>query len=297
MLGVGVQRDVGTALALIAYNLMNTEYEYLKTRGTQMLYFLRIISEEEKNTDEVMDFAAKSFSILMSKCIEKKSADSCMTAFLLSDVVPNRLTTVNHTLAIDWALKMAEEDVEKYQSASKFAPMFVYYAKMAPDQQISDSNANPPKQTPSQSAAPQYQNDGKKYKFTDGFSIDVNSGIVVDAIYGLAWQDAAEIFKGSYKDAVSYCENLNYGGYSDWRLPSASELLSITDYGRYKPAINKAFKHVGKDGSDKYGSYWSLTGASFDAGGVWVVQFGSGFDNWVKINLADNFARCVRNLK
>ena len=138
---------------------------------------------------------------------------------------------------------------------------------------------------------------GKKYKFTDGFSIDVNSGIVVDAIYGLAWQDAAEIFKGLYKDAVSYCENLNYGGYSDWRLPSASELLSITDYGRYKPAINKAFKHVGKDGSDKYGSYWSSTGASFDAGGVWVVQFGSGFDNWVKINSADNFARCVRNLK
>ena len=138
---------------------------------------------------------------------------------------------------------------------------------------------------------------GKKYKFNDGFSIDVNSGIVLDAIYGLMWQDAAEIFKGSYKDAVSYCENLNHGGYSDWRLPSASELLSITDYGRYKPAINKAFKHVGKDGSDKYGSYWSSTGASFDAGGVWVVQFGSGFDNWVKINSADNFARCVRNLK
>ncbi|WP_314978040.1 DUF1566 domain-containing protein [Campylobacter rectus] len=138
---------------------------------------------------------------------------------------------------------------------------------------------------------------GKKYKFNDGFSIDVNSGIVLDAIYGLMWQDAAEIFKGSYKDAVSYCENLNHGGYSDWRLPSASELLSITDYGRYKSAINKAFKHVGKDGSDKYGSYWSSTGASFDAGGVWVVQFGSGFDNWVKINSADNFARCVRNLK
>lgn len=138
---------------------------------------------------------------------------------------------------------------------------------------------------------------GKKYKFTDGFSIDVSSGIVVDAIYGLAWQDAAEIFKGSYKDAVSYCENLNHGGYSDWRLPSASELLSITDYGRYKPAINKAFKYVGKEGGDKYGSYWSSTGASFDADGVWVVQFSSGFDNWVKINSGDNFARCVRNLK
>ena len=120
---------------------------------------------------------------------------------------------------------------------------------------------------------------GKKYKFNDGFSIDVNSGIVLDAIYGLMWQDAAEIFKGSYKDAVSYCENLNHGGYSDWRLPSASELLSITDYGRYKPAINKAFKYVGKEGGDKYGSYWSSTGASFDADGVWVVQFSSGFDN------------------
>ena len=141
------------------------------------------------------------------------------------------------------------------------------------------------------------QNLAQKHKFTDGFGIDVNSGIVVDAIYSLAWQDAAEIFKGSYKDAVSYCENLNYGSYSDWRLPSASELLSITDYGRHKPAINKAFKHVGKDGSDKYGSYWSSTGASFDADGVWVVQFSGGFDNWVKINSADNFARCVRNLK
>ena len=138
---------------------------------------------------------------------------------------------------------------------------------------------------------------GKKYKFNDGFSIDVNSGIVLDAIYGLMWQDAAEIFKGSYKDAVSYCENLNHGGYSDWRLPSASELLSITHYGRYKPAINKAFKYVGKEGGDKYGSYWSSTGASFDADGVWVVQFSSGFDNWVKINSGDNFARCVRNLK
>jgi len=314
MLGVGVQRDLDMAIVLMSYNLMNSKYDYLRLRGKEMLNFVSSLKKDNMDADAAMNLSAGIWRLMMKECDSgKRDEPYCLMFFILSDVVPNHLTAnkVNgkRYLAVDMALDKMGEDVKKHESgsqpisASQFFSVLEYIRKMIPSDQISGSSANPPKQSPPKSIAqpvtPQSnsQNLAQKHKFTDGFSIDVNSGIVLDAIYGLMWQDTAEIFKGSYKDAVSYCENLNYGGYSDWRLPSASELLSITDYGRYKPAINKAFKHVGKDGSDKYGSYWSSTGASFDAGGVWVVQFGSGFDNWVKINSADNFARCVRNLK
>ena len=154
----------------------------------------------------------------------------------------------------------------------------------------------------------------KRHGIKAGFSRDNRLEVVKDDIYRLMWQDqqfmdsSATVFPLSamgdkynspmtYAEAVKYCENLNFAGFDDWRLPTIKELLSITDDTRFSPAINKAFKYVGKEGGDKYGSYWSSTGASFDADGVWVVQFSSGFDNWVKINSGDNFARCVRNLK
>ncbi len=41
--------------------------------------------------------------------------------------------------------------------------------------------------------------------------------------------------------AVTYCENLNLRGYTDWRLPTVEELVSITDNGRSAPAIDPIF--------------------------------------------------------
>jgi len=48
----------------------------------------------------------------------------------------------------------------------------------------------------------------------------------------LMWQDGAEIFKGTLDEAKQYCKDLNFAGFSDWKLPSRTELISITA-GRY----------------------------------------------------------------
>ena len=96
---------------------------------------------------------------------------------------------------------------------------------------------------------------------TDGFSRDDRLEIVKDDIYRLMWQDQKFMDSSAtlsplsamgdkynnpmtYTEAVKYCENLNFAGFDDWRLPTANELLSITDDTRVKPAINKAFKNV-----------------------------------------------------
>jgi len=47
-----------------------------------------------------------------------------------------------------------------------------------------------------------------------------------DSSSGLIWQnDSACCY--NWKNSKSYCKNLNWGGYNDWRLPSISELRSL----------------------------------------------------------------------
>ena len=40
----------------------------------------------------------------------------------------------------------------------------------------------------------------------------------------------------TWKEALSYCENLTYAGYSDWRLPNRNELASLINYDNVSPA-------------------------------------------------------------
>ena len=63
--------------------------------------------------------------------------------------------------------------------------------------------------------------------------------VVVDTLTGLQWQYAdADVpdYGNAWKDALDYCENLEYAGFSDWRLPNKDELMTIVDCGRSDPA-------------------------------------------------------------
>lgn len=58
-----------------------------------------------------------------------------------------------------------------------------------------------------------------------------------------------------YCTTSAYIQALNhnkYCGYSDWRLPTRSELLNIVDYGRTAPTINPLFTNTAYDGA-----YWT----------------------------------------
>ena len=51
------------------------------------------------------------------------------------------------------------------------------------------------------------------------------------------WQQAeADVM--TWEEALTYCEDLDLAGYSDWRLPNVYELQSTVDYSAYEPAIN-----------------------------------------------------------
>ncbi|WP_295418017.1 DUF1566 domain-containing protein [Sulfurovum sp.] len=61
---------------------------------------------------------------------------------------------------------------------------------------------------------------------------------------GLVWQDnqaVAEVTK-SYSDAKKYCEQLKVDGFEDWRLPTLSELYTIVDMRRERPALKYGFE-------------------------------------------------------
>ena len=132
---------------------------------------------------------------------------------------------------------------------------------------------------------------------TTGFSRDDHLGVVKDDIYKLMWQDSdLPPYKTSQSKAVHYCENLNFAGFDDWRLPTIKELLSITDDTRFEPAINKAFKNVAYETTDHRGErwYWSQTKSAGASSSVWVVNSNDGFVGWRDVS-SRRFVRCVRD--
>ena len=64
----------------------------------------------------------------------------------------------------------------------------------------------------------------------------INGHVVVfDSSTNLLWQKNSKPVK-NWKDALAYCQNLEYAGYSDWRLPNKNELITLVDYSQADPA-------------------------------------------------------------
>lgn len=119
---------------------------------------------------------------------------------------------------------------------------------------------------------------------------DNKTQTVYDPTTKLMWQDNSEVKNNAknWQDAMSYCDNLTLGGYSDWRLPDIKELLSITDVTRYDPVIKSGFKNVRTDG------YWSGSIYAKDSDDAWYVHFDRGYEE--PYTKGYNFlVRCVRD--
>jgi len=115
-------------------------------------------------------------------------------------------------------------------------------------------------------------------------------GTVTDTKLWLEWQDntKAKTNKKKWSSARSYCHNLTLAGYSDWRLPTYDELLSIVDYDRYDPAIMPSFQNVNTSSF-----YWSSSEFASNAKDAWMVEFKDGFAN-NRPRYREFFVRCVR---
>jgi hypothetical protein len=59
--------------------------------------------------------------------------------------------------------------------------------------------------------------------------VDNKNGTVTDTKTGLMWAAKDNGSKINWYDAKKYCESYRGGGYSDWRLPTISELSGLYD--------------------------------------------------------------------
>jgi len=114
--------------------------------------------------------------------------------------------------------------------------------------------------------------------------------VVTEEATNLMWQDnnSVKSITAVWKDAVDYCENLNFAGFSDWRLPNAKELFFIADRTKGYPAIYSTFKNVTN------AFYWSSTTYQRLTEEAWEIGFAVGrLEHAMKTQTA--YIRCVRD--
>ncbi len=59
--------------------------------------------------------------------------------------------------------------------------------------------------------------------------------MIFDSKTNLFWQKTSVNGK-TWKEALAYCESLEYAGHDDWRLPNKNELATLVDYSKSNPA-------------------------------------------------------------
>ncbi len=132
---------------------------------------------------------------------------------------------------------------------------------------------------------PHVDNDGKWIMTRDnvtGLIWEIKTAYSKNDRY--TWQDAQEEF-------VSGLNEDGFGGFSDWRLPTIQELLSITKPVELSPAINTEFF----PNTTSQGNYWSST-FDFDPLGnkrAWRVYFRTG-SQYPRIESESYYVRAVR---
>lgn len=132
-------------------------------------------------------------------------------------------------------------------------------------------------------------------------SLDATTDLVTDNITGLVWQrnlpskyDGCTGNSGAtclHDQALSYCENLEYAGYSDWRLPSPEEFATIIDYGK-EPAIDSDKLPLPKTSNKTFWTRTELVSSNLSNPKFWYVNFSNGetTDDEDKAK----YVRCVR---
>jgi hypothetical protein len=127
--------------------------------------------------------------------------------------------------------------------------------------------------------------------YTDGR--DDSKQVVYDPKTALMWQDNkdAKTVAKDWQGAMDYCQNLNLGGYSDWKLPGLEELKTIVDKSN-SPAIKKEFKNTASH------THWSSTPVADSIYNAWYVRFSDGREgNYFKDEYDYFYVRCVRDSK
>ena len=119
---------------------------------------------------------------------------------------------------------------------------------------------------------------------------EVIGGRVRDPVSGLIWQRIAPLTSITFAGAQTYCDDLVLDGFTDWRLPTHLELVSITDFGTAGAFTASAFPSIPSNSF-----FW--TTAERGAATTQVVGINTNYPvsrALSKTVSTDYLARCVR---
>jgi hypothetical protein len=111
--------------------------------------------------------------------------------------------------------------------------------------------------------------------------VDLGDGTVIDNVTGLMWmKDAGKNM--NWQSAESYCSNLVYAGYNDWRLPSVAQdggVAELDTLFRVNGDPSGSWEgYAGTPFSVPYNTslYWSSTSSKTWTDCAWTMYIGNG---------------------
>ena len=105
---------------------------------------------------------------------------------------------------------------------------------------------------------------------------DNGNSTVTDNLTGLMWEQKTEeneTYTYTYSGAITYCDDLILGTYSDWRVPTRKEISTIFNFGRVSPALDTYYFPFYTANEI---SYWTISEYHDDSNQVWkiIMSFG-----------------------
>jgi hypothetical protein len=70
------------------------------------------------------------------------------------------------------------------------------------------------------------------------FTVQADANCVLDNLTGLVWAKNANLNgRGLWATQLAFCNALDLGGHTDWRLPNVKEMFSLFNYGHAFPGL------------------------------------------------------------
>ena len=104
--------------------------------------------------------------------------------------------------------------------------------------------------------------------------------VVTDSTTGLMWikeykkYDGSASTKSTWAAALAYCEDSEYAGYTDWRLPNKNELVSLMDHTKTSAPYSEFPGITGYQATGA--SFWTSSSYISNSGYAWKVDFYDG---------------------
>lgn len=115
------------------------------------------------------------------------------------------------------------------------------------------------------------------------WEIKTDDGSIHDRDNTYTW-DNTEAF-------ISAANSDNFGGFSDWRMPTVKELSTIINFSRYEPSINTVFF---PETISLY--YWSSTINAESNDLAWCIGFHRGYVKCNRNKSSNYYVRAVRDV-